>query len=176
MFLEVCEVYLRKHGIESPIVVELGIGRNRQKKFYEQLLGAQHIGIDKSNDLGIPDLLGDTHAPETIKALKEMLGGRQINILFIDASHRYEDVKRDFELYAPLCGDIIALHDTEAERRRDKDLLMEGLAEVWKFWDELKAKAYAGKEGYKDYLFLSIYQYRGWGKKGQYGIGVILKK
>lgn len=176
MFLELCEVHLRKHGIENPVVVELGIGRNRQKRFYEQILGARHIGIDNSSDRGIPDIVGDTHDPKTMETLKEKLGGKPINILFIDASHYYKDVKKDFELYSPLCTDIIALHDIEAERRRGKSLPMEGLAEVWKFWDELKTKAYRGEAGCGDFLFLSIYRYRSIGKRGQYGIGVILKE
>jgi len=176
MFLEICEIYLKKHKIENPIAVELGTGRNRQKKFYEQLLGVHHIGIDIFSNQDTSDILGDTHDPKTIKILKKKLGGRPVNILFIDASHYYEDVKKDFELYQPLCSDIIAFHDIEAARGKKTDSLMVRWAEVWKFWDELKAKAHMGKGEYKDFLFLSISQYRGEGKKGQYGIGMILKK
>ena len=79
-------------------------------------------------------------------------------ILFIDASHAYEDVKKDYELYSPLCSDIIAIHDIETHRySRKKEY------EVWKFWDELKAQ--------KDYSFISIC-----GKKDHMGIGVIIKR
>lgn len=39
---------------------------------------------------------------------------KPIRLLFIDASHEYEEVKRDFELWTPhvIKGGIVALHDT----------------------------------------------------------------
>lgn len=168
MFLEICETYLNKHKIKNPIVVELGIGRNRQKKMWETIFGAEHIGMDKSKRRGEPDILGDIHDPMIIELLTNKLRERPINILFIDANHSYEAVKQDFEIYAPLCSDIIVLHDIETCRyqggRRN---------EVWKFWDELKKKAYEGIEEYRDFLFLSIYQYK---TQGQLGIGVMIKR
>ena len=156
IFLETCEACLIKHKIRNPIVVELGIYDNRQKPFWEKLLEAEHIGIDTSSRRSIPDIHGDTHDPKIMEALKKKLRGRPINILFIDACHNYEDIKKDFELYSPLCSDIIAFHDTELRKRG-----------VGKFWDELKMK-------HKDFLFLSIYQYRK--SKIQMGIGVMIKK
>ncbi len=156
-FLELCELYLRKHDIKNPIVVELGIYNNRQKKFYEQLLRAEHIGIDASTKRSIPDIHGNTHDFETLNTLRKKLNGRLINILFIDGSHAYEAVKKDFEMYSPLCGDIIALHDIENNRKN---------REVWKFWDELKEC--------EDFLTLSIHQHRP--SKKQMGIGMIIKE
>ncbi len=52
------------------------------------------------------------------------LDNAPFDLIFIDGSHKYEAVKRDFELYAPL-GRFIALHDTNK---------YEG---VKQFWDEL---------------------------------------
>lgn len=179
MFLEVCEMYLKKHDIKNPIVVELGAGRNRQKKFHEQLLSAEHISIDNARRWCTPDIIGNTHDPKTMETLKKKLGGRPINILFIDASHFYEDVKKDFDLYSPLCSDIIAFHDIETERhteRREAGDPVGRLAEVWEFWDDLKIAAYAGKEEYRRFLFLSIFQHRSGRKKSQMGIGMIMKK
>jgi len=166
IFLEICEMYIKKHEIKNPIVVELGLWKNKQKKFYEQLLGAEHIGIDFSNRRCTPDILGNLHDPNIRKILKKKLRGRLINILFIDASHFYEKVKKDFEMYSPLCSGIIAFHDTETCRymRRRK-------AETWRFWDELKAMTWKGAEQYKDSLFLSIQ-----GKVNHMGIGMILKR
>ncbi len=157
MFLEVCEMYLKKHKIKNPIVVELGIKRNRQKKFYEQFLGAEHIGIDISKKQSNPDIQGNTHDSKTLIKLKSMLEGKAINILFIDALHLYEDVKKDYEMYSPLCSDIIVLHDIKLMER-----------EVWKFWSELIAKEC------KDLLFLTIYQCAG--LERQAGIGMIIKR
>lgn len=171
MFLEICETYIEKQKIKKPIVVELGVKRNKQKRFWKQFFGAEHIGIDISNRKGEPDILGDLHDPETLRVLKKKLRGRPISILFIDADHSYEAVKRDFEIYSPLCDGIVAFHDIEAFRY---SVLPKGKkTEVWKFWDELKRKAHEGIAEYKDFLFLSISQYE---KHGQLGIGVIIKK
>lgn len=166
MFLEICETYLKRHGIEKPIVVELGLWKNKQKKFYEQLLGAEHIGIDHSTRRSIPDIQGNTHDSRTMEALKEKLGGRPINILFIDAGHYYKDVKEDFEMYSPLCNDIIAFHDIETSRYIN---IRENMG-VWKFWDELRTTAGEDKEEYKD-LFLSIQ-----GRRNYMGIGMMIKR
>lgn len=172
MFLEVCEIHLKKHKIEKPIVVELGSSRNRQKKFYEQLLGAEHIGIDMYIERFPPDILGDSHDPRTLKALKKKLNGRPINILFIDAAHSYKDVKKDYEMYSPLCSDIVALHDVETARYR-----LHSRREVWKFWDELKARSFNDSERgeLERFLFLLIHQHRTNGKKWWMGIGMIIK-
>ena len=55
-FLEICESYLRKHKIKNPVVVELGVYENKQKRFYEQFLGAEHIGIDKRSKRCTPEI------------------------------------------------------------------------------------------------------------------------
>ena len=66
MCLQICDIYLKKHEIKRPIVVELGAQRNRQKKFWEQLFGAYHISIDRSKAAGICDITGNTHDPKTM--------------------------------------------------------------------------------------------------------------
>ena len=49
----------------------------------------------------------------TREHLEMTLGGHQIDLLFIDADHRYEGVKRDYELYSPFVrdGGLIFFHD-----------------------------------------------------------------
>lgn len=169
-FLEFCESYLKKHKIEHPIVVELGSWRGRARKFYEVFLNAEYIGIDWSSRR-MPDILGDTRDSETLRKLKDKLKGRSINILFIDASHVYENVKSDYETYGPLCSDIIALHDIELGRHQNIRTRT-----VWKFWDELKDRIYNGEEGYENLLILSMHHYKGTGDKSQPGTGVVVKK
>lgn len=109
-FLEFAEAHFRYRNIEHPIVVELGVQENFQRRFYEKFLGAEHIGIDIEQK-GEPDILGDTHSEETMNKLKAKLDDRAINLLFIDAEHFYEDVKKDYEMYGPLVQNIIAFHD-----------------------------------------------------------------
>ena len=55
----------------------------------------------------------DSHDPKTFETVKEILGDRKVDFLFIDGDHTYEGVKRDFEMYSPLVreGGIIAFHD-----------------------------------------------------------------
>ena len=127
LFLEWVDSYFKSRGITQPIVVELGTWYNRQKSYYEQLLGAKHIGIDSCTSRTPPDILGDTHSQETVQELKARLDGQPINLLFIDAGHDYRDVKQDYEIYAPLTKNIIALHDIFLERE-----------EVRLFWEEIQ--------------------------------------
>lgn len=170
MFLEICELYIKKNKINDPIVVELGVLYNMQKRFYEELLGARHIGIDSSTRRSVPDIIGFTGHATTITALKKKLGKRPIDILFIDASHRYEYVSEDFRLYFPLCDGIVAFHDIETGRysKRRKH-------EVWKLWDELKEASFTEK--YENFLFISLHQCRPKrGRNRRLGIGMIIKR
>jgi hypothetical protein len=44
-FLEVAGAYFENRGIAHPVVVEVGTAQGKQKRFYQELMGAEHIGI-----------------------------------------------------------------------------------------------------------------------------------
>jgi len=128
-FLEFIEAYFLNRGIFNPLIVEIGTFKNMQKKFYEKLLKAKHIGIDISDEFVTPDILGDSHDPETLKKLKRALGNHIIDLLFIDGHHSYELTKKDYEIYGSLTSHLIAFHDIQ-------------FSQVGKFWNELIVTAH----------------------------------
>ena len=99
------------------------------------------VSIDQKRRGGIldveyPDLKpywffiqGNTHYPESLAAAKEALGEDGFyDMLFIDAGHKYPDIKQDWNDYVPLVkpGGIVLLHDTKNQNEGIKD-----------FWPEI---------------------------------------
>lgn len=88
------------------------------------------------------DLLrGDSHSASTFAQVKGLLGGRELDFLFIDGDHAYEGVQSDFESYKSLVrpGGIIAFHDIAAPRR-DRPLANgNNPGDVPRFWADLTA-------------------------------------
>lgn len=76
----------------------------------------------------------DSHAPATVQETARVLGGRPIDLLFVDGDHAYAGVKQDVEAYGALVapGGLIVLHDV---LRRPS---LPGI-EVHRLWDELAA-------------------------------------
>lgn len=144
VFLRICDTYLKSHKIKNPVVVEVGIEES-MKKFYEQVFEAEYITFT--------DLLKDE---------------QKIDILSIGGGY-CERVKRDFEMFSPLCTGIIAIHGIESCRHKKRKT-----AEAWKFWDELKLETAKGAKKYENFLFITIHKKRI--KGNQRGIGVIIKK
>jgi predicted O-methyltransferase YrrM len=75
----------------------------------------------------------DSHSSETKERVLQILGGEQLDYLFLDGDHTYTGVQRDFQMYSPLVrsGGIVALHDITTYRRDSK-------CQVAKFWNEIK--------------------------------------
>jgi len=60
----------------------------------------------------------------------------KIDLLYIDAGHSYDDVKKDFELYSKLLNPkgMIAIHDTD-ERYQKEMVITEDEKEYYEFFD-----------------------------------------
>jgi len=100
----------------------------------------------------------DSHKEETLRSVKNILGNKKVDFLFIDGDHTYEGVKRDFEMYSPFVrkGGIVAFHDIVHGPT-------ENVGGVPIFWKEIK-KHYKHLEIVKDW------------NQGGCGIGLIFYK
>lgn len=73
----------------------------------------KNIQLNNKNKSAITLIQGDSTNPKTLEKLKNTLGSKDIDLLFIDGNHSYEYVKSDFFLYTELVreGGIIILDD-----------------------------------------------------------------
>ena len=96
----------------------------------------------------------DSHDPATYQQILDLLGGEQLDFLFIDADHTYDGVKRDFEMYRPLVrdGGIIGFHDIKPST--------DPVYGVHRFWNEIKRQ-----QEHREFLH---------GPPTIFGIGVLL--
>lgn len=78
-------------------------------------------------------LEGDSSLAETAAKVKRH---GPFDWVWIDAGHRYEEVRRDWELYGPMCrtGGVVCFHDILPASRHHPEI------EVSRLWDELKAE------------------------------------
>ncbi len=88
---------------------------------------------------------GDSHSSVSFEQVKMILGGKKLDFLFIDGDHKYEGVRRDYEMYGPLTreGGLIAFHDIVPQA-------LESECEVSKFWNEVR-HSYKHTEIVKDW-------------------------
>ncbi|MDD2804811.1 MAG: class I SAM-dependent methyltransferase [Elusimicrobiales bacterium] len=72
---------------------------------------------------------GDSRSSESLRRFGEALGGRRLDLLFIDGDHSYEGVKADYERYSGFVrpGGVIAFHDIQPCAARPG-------VEVSRFW------------------------------------------
>lgn len=114
----------KKLSVDLNLVLYSGYTK-REEQRYRKLLFGDNPGF----------ITGDSHHPDTLKAVCERLEGDKLDLLFIDGDHTYEGVKLDFEMYSPLVksGGMIAFHDIKQPPRYDLED-----CRVSFLWEELK--------------------------------------
>ncbi len=97
---------------------------------------------------------GDSHRDETISRVHHLLGGREVDLLFIDGDHSFAGVAADFEMYSPLVrrGGLVAFHDIVPGTPED-------VGGVPEFWQQV----------HTDHAIEFVEDWR----QGGYGIGVL---
>jgi hypothetical protein len=100
-------------GIPKPLVVEIGVMNGHQRKFWEKLLKARYIGIDKAPH-SPAEVHGDSGNPKTREKVMELSGNRRPDILFVDGNHSYGGVKADWENWKDALNPqgFLCFHDT----------------------------------------------------------------
>jgi predicted O-methyltransferase YrrM len=88
-------------SLEHTIAVDLRV-RNRQAVRGLQRAPVRFTAVD-----------GDSSSPQTLEHVRSALGGRQIDVLFIDGDHSFRGAASDLLSYRPLVspGGVIAFHD-----------------------------------------------------------------
>ncbi len=143
------------HGITNTILNKFF---NFNKNVALDILGAHLNGTTFLANLRFKNLIlfcSDANSRNTIKRIKNL---GPYNLIFIDADHKYESVKKDFYNYSNFISEkgLIIMHDIFLPNSGSK-----------KFWSQLK------KRKIKNFKFKEIickkYPFK-------YGIGILYKK
>lgn len=95
----------------------------------------------------------DSHNLNTIQIIRDCLGGRSLDILYLDGDHSYEGIKSDFRFYSPLVrpGGLIVFHDIVPDFKTRYGIeTSSDVGGVPQFWEELKASYSEAEEIIED--------------------------
>lgn len=118
---------------EVKTVLELGTGyKGGLARFLVEDMGYKVTSVDHNRPTFIQNEV--QYIAMSTEAAFELVHLNNYDLVIVDASHDYDNVKRDFEMYYPLAGKIIATHDIAGDRNCDG-------ARV--YWQEFK-ESYTG--------------------------------
>ena len=121
-------------------VLEIGTFRGDSLRVWraafdpELLIGIQDTNETTSEtalELEVALVRGRSQDPQVHAEVVAILAGSPLDFLYVDGDHRYDAVRQDWELYAPLVrpGGLVALHDAVIT---DNETV-----EVYRLWQEL---------------------------------------
>ena len=145
-------------GIEPHNVLEIGSDRGGTFYLWTQIATGKKISIDlpggnfssrevtPERNLMIAEFMRswapdvhiircDSHSPEAVQRVFEILDGEKLDFLFIDGDHTYDGIRKDYLVYRQFVrpGGWIAFHDiNDTEHHRHFGCF------VAKLWQELK--------------------------------------
>ena len=121
---------------QSARAILLALKDNDRGRGYGTLISVDHKDRSGILDAAFQDykpywnfIRGDTTKPETIEQVRKALGlDGLFDLVVIDAGHKYEQVKQDWDNYTKLLrpGGVVFIHDTINKNE-----------EVWKLWLEI---------------------------------------
>lgn len=157
--------FLKARNVKQ--VVELGVHRGGMAAALKTFLGAQVIGVEilplgrphpamesvplpadaptlaqTARELGIPIVEGSSYNSASLDKALALAGlpreGKVFDFVFIDASHDYHSVQRDYELWSPHAR-IIGFHDLHSDDilRYWREITPRRTISVWKEYDGL---------------------------------------
>lgn len=112
--------------LNPSVILEVGIEKGGTLKVWEQLLRQDKnsilIGIDLSSSVSwntreskvnIHLIEGNSHDLSMLDKVKEILGDRKVDFVYIDGEHTSPAAKQDFEMYESLVkpGGLVGFHD-----------------------------------------------------------------
>ncbi len=126
---EFCGWMNRVNALKPKLYMEIGVYKlgSAESVYYcfpsiEKLIAIDINDLSKDSFLG-PKLEwykdrmvfvhGDSSQPETLLKVKEILGGRKLDAIFIDGDHSFNGLVKDYSLFSPLVrvGGLIGFHD-----------------------------------------------------------------
>jgi hypothetical protein len=106
-------------------VLEIGTGhRAGLSRFLHDALNWTVTTIDVNAPQYVTE--GVTYIRGASASVYNLFAGKRFDLVIIDGDHRYEAVKQDYELYAPLADKVVMLHDIAGLRDCD------GVAQFWR--------------------------------------------